>query len=294
VLEVSRLVITDGAWGTELQKLGLAPGELADLWNLTRPDDVAAVPRAYVAAGSRVILTNTFRANPIALAAHGLAEKTVEINRRGVAISRAAAAAAGVEGVNVVASIGPAGKMLAAGEIAADAVSAAFRLQAEAQAEAGADALLLETFSDLEEARLALQVARATGLPVIVSFAFVFDSGTNQCRTSTGATPEQAARLAAEEGAAAVGANCGAGPAGFAALCRRLKGASQLPVWIKPSAGLPTVESGRAVYAIAPEAFARFLPDLIQAGATFVGGCCGTNPEFIQVLVRTAASCACS
>jgi methionine synthase I (cobalamin-dependent) len=281
-------IITDGAWGTEFQMRGLASGDPADVWNLTRPDDVEAVARAYVRAGSRVILTNTFRANPLALAAHGLTEKAVAINRRGVELSRAAAGT----GARVFASLGPTGQMRATRAAEPQAVSAAFRIQAEALAEAGADALLLETFSDLEEARLAVRSARATGLPVVVSFTFT--TGETSGRTFKGVTPEQAGRAMADEGADAVGANCGAGPEGFAALCRRLRDASGLPVWIKPSAGLPTVEAGRAVYSMTPETFAGYLPGFVEAGASFVGGCCGTSPQFIRSLVMVARSSASS
>lgn len=281
------LVLADGAWGTELQKRGLALGEPADLWNLTRPGEVEAVARSYVEAGSRVILTNTFRSNPVALAAYGGAEKAAEINRRGVELSRAAAAGAGAY---VFASMGPIGKVLSAGEIEPEAVTAAFRLQAEALAEGGADALLIEALGDPEEARLAIRAAWPTGLPIVVSFAFF--SGKKKDRTMMGATPEQAARVAVEEGAAAVGANCGDGPDAFVAIARRLKAAAgDLPVWIKPNAGLPVMDGGRATYAMTPEEFARFLPDLVAAGAAFLGGCCGTGPEFIRALGRAAASC---
>jgi methionine synthase I (cobalamin-dependent) len=288
------LVITDGAWGTEFQKRGLAPGAPADLWNLTHPDAVEAVARAYVEAGSRVILTNTFRANPVALARHGAADLSAEVNRRGVELSRAAADGA----ARVFASLGPTGRMLAAGEIESPQVAEAFRIQAEALAAAGADALVLETFSDVEEARLALRAAKATGLPVVVSFAF--DSGKGKDRTMTGATPEQAGRAVADEGVDAVGANCGAGPEAFAALGRRLREASGLPVWLKPNAGLPTIEGGRAVYTMTPETFASYLPALVGARRpasgypAFVGGCCGTDPEFVRSLARAAASCASS
>jgi methionine synthase I (cobalamin-dependent) len=280
-------VITDGAWGTEFQNRGLALGELADLWNLTRPGDVEAVARAYVEAGSQVILTNTFRANPVALASFGQAIRAVEINRRGMELSRSVASAS-----RVFASMGPSGKVLATGEIDAQTLTDAFALQAEALASSGADALLLETFSDLEEARLAVRAAKPTGLPIIVSFAF--DSGKKKDRSMMGVTPESAARAAAEEGADAVGANCGAGPEFFPAICRRLAQASALPVWIKPNAGLPALEAGKAVYTMDPDAFASYLPALFEAGATFVGGCCGTSPSFIRSLVRVAKSCASS
>jgi 5-methyltetrahydrofolate--homocysteine methyltransferase len=282
------LVITDGAWGTELQKRGLALGELADLWNLTRPWDVEGVARAYVDAGSQVILTNTFRANPVALGAHVETKKLREINRRGVEISKEAA---GLH-VLVFASIGPTGKVMASGEIDAQTVSDAFALQAGALAAAEPDALLFETFSDVEEARLAVRAARRTGLPIVVSFAF--DSGKNKDRTMMGVTPETAGRAMAEEGVNAVGANCGAGPEAFAQVCRRLRDASGLPVWIKPNAGMPTLESGRAVYTMEPATFAGYLPELVEASASFVGGCCGTCPAFIRALVEAHRPCASS
>jgi methionine synthase I (cobalamin-dependent) len=245
---------------------------------------VEAVARGYVAAGSQVILTNTFRANPVALAGYGASEQAAAINRRGVEISRAAAG----DQARVFASLGPTGKRLAAGAIAREEISEGFRIQAEALAAGGADALLLETFSEVEEALLALRAAQATGLPVVVSFAF--DTGKGHDRTMTGATPEQAGRAMAEAGAAAVGANCGTGPDGFAPLCQRLKEASGLPIWIKPNAGRPSLENGRAIYKVTPEQFASYLPGLVHAGASFLGGCCGTSPEFVRSLVRAAAS----
>ena len=191
--------------------------------------------------------------------------------------------------VRVFASLGPTGKVLATGEIDAPTVTDAFRLQAEALAEGGADALLFETFSDVEEAPLAVRAARPLGLPILVSFAF--DSGKNKDRTMMGATPEAAARAMAEEGADAVGANCGAGPEHFPPICRRLGEASGLPVWIKPNAGMPSLDGGRAVYTMTPDVFAGHLPALMEAGACFLGGCCGTSPEFVRALVRAAASC---
>jgi methionine synthase I (cobalamin-dependent) len=278
--------LTDGAWGTELQKRGLRPGEPADLWNLTRPDVVGDIARSYVAAGSRVILTNTFRANPIALSSHGRADDVVAINRRGVELSRSALAGSG----RVFASLGPTGKLLSAGEIDAGSVARAFTLQARALADAGADALLFETFSDLEEARIAIDGARPTGLPVLVSFAF--DTGKGRDRTMMGHSPEQVAAAMESAGVDAVGANCGAGPDAFVNVCRRLRSASQLPLWIKPNAGLPVIHNGQAVYTMTPAEFAAYLPALVDAGAAFLGGCCGTTPDFIAALAQAAGACA--
>ena len=281
------LLIADGAWGTELQARGLAPRAPPDTWNLTHPEQVEAVASAYVEAGSQVILTNTFRANAVAM------EGDVEaINRAGVAISKGAAAGQAL----VFASIGPTGKMLVAGEIGEEQAHAAFAAQAAALAAAGADALLVETMSDIEEARLAVAAARSTGLPVIVSFAF--DSGKHKDRTMMGATPEAVAAAMAEAGADAVGANCGVGVEHAALVCRRLRAACDLPIWIKPNGGLPTMEEtpeGTAIrYGMSAEFFASHYAALREAGASFLGGCCGSTPDFIRALVKAKARCASS
>jgi methionine synthase I (cobalamin-dependent) len=272
-------VVTDGAWGTQLQARGLEAGECPDAWNLSHPDKVEEIARSYVQAGSRVILTNTFRANRIALADYGLAEKTGEINRTGASISRRAAGLA-----RVFASMGPSGKMLVSGETTEEALRAAFREQAEALVEGGADALVLETMSDLVEAKLAIAAAQETGLPVVASM--VFDTGQNKDRTMTGLTPEQAAEALTAAGADVIGANCGSGIAGYVSICRRLRASTDRPIWIKANAGLPQLAEGRAVYTMTPAEFARHAPALVEAGAGFIGGCCGTGPEFIQAVRR--------
>ena len=272
------LLITDGAWGTELQARGLPPGTMPDTWNLTHPERVESVARAYVEAGSQVILTNTFRANAIAM--QGCIEADLDaINRAGVALSRQAAGEA-----LVFASIGPTGKMLLSGEIDSEQVTAAFAAQARSLATAGADALLVETMSDIEEARLAVDAARRTGLPVIVSFAF--DTGKNKDRTMMGATPEAVAEAMVEAGADAVGANCGVGVEQVVPICRRLRAACDLPIWIKPNAGLPTMEGTAIRYATPAEFFASHYTAIRDAGAAFLGGCCGSTPEFIRALAN--------
>jgi len=274
-------LIADGAWGTQLQERGLPAGTPPDIWNLTHPRRVEAVARAYVEAGSQIILTNTFRANSIAME-----DDLDAINRAGVALSKRAAAGRAL----VFASMGPTGKMLMLGEVTAEQAEAAFRLQATALARAGADALLIETMSDIEEARLAVAAAKRTGLPVVVSFAF--DSGRNKDRTLMGSTPEAVAAAMWEAGADAVGANCGVGVEYAAALCQRLHAACDLPIWIKPNAGLPKVGDAGIYYDVTPEFFASHFAALRQAGASFVGGCCGSTPDFIRALA--AARCAAS
>ena len=271
-------VVADGAWGTQLQARGLAIGEFPDAWNLTHPERVSEVARAYVYAGSRVILTNTFGANRIRLAENLLANRVVEINRRGVELSRAAA----VGKAAVFASIGPSGKLLLDGEVTTDELLAAFEEQATALAQGGADALVVETMSDLEEAKLAVVAARTTGLPVVVCMAF--DSGKNLDRTMMGTTPEQAAEALSAAGADVIGANCGQGIGGFLPICQRLRAATDRPIWMKPNAGLPQLVDGRAAYAGTPADFAGQVSALLAAGADFIGGCCGTSPEYISAI----------
>jgi len=272
-------VLTDGAWGTQLQARGLAIGEIPDLWNLTHPDKVTEVARAYVEAGSQIILTNTFGANRVRLAEGGCADRAKEISEAGARISREAAAGRAL----VFASIGPSGKILMSGDVTEDELRVAFTEQAEALARGGADGLVIETMADLEEARIAISAAKATGLPVVASM--VFDSGKDKDRTMMGTTPEQAAAGLVEAGADVIGANCGQGIAGFVPICARLKSAAAgHPIWIKANAGLPELREGRTTYAMTATEFAGYVPELLKAGANFLGGCCGTSPEFIRAL----------
>jgi methionine synthase I (cobalamin-dependent) len=268
------VIITDGAWGTQLQALGLGLGELPDAWNLSFPERVAEVARAYAGAGSDIILTNTFRANRISLAAYGLDGRVEDINRAGVEISRAAGAP------KVYASMGPSGKMR--GDVSEDELLATFSEQAAALA--AADGIVVETMSDVEEAVIAVRAARRTGLTVVA--CVVFDTGRNKDRTMMGQTPEQAAPALENAGADVIGANCGVGMDAYVRVCERLRAATDRPVWIKANAGLPELIDGQAVYRSTPEEFASYLPGLRQAGAAYVGGCCGTTPDFIRALVR--------
>jgi methionine synthase I (cobalamin-dependent) len=271
-------VLTDGAWGTEMQARGLRCGEIPDGWNLDHPQRVEAVARAYVEAGSAVVLTNTFRASRIALGDHPLAARVVEINREGVKISRQAAG----DRARVFASIGPSGKLLMTGDVSAEQLSISFAEQAQALAEGGADALVIETMTDLAEAKLAIAAAKQTGLPVVA--CMVYDSGKVKDRTMMGVTPEQAVTELEAYGADVIGANCGNGIEGYIPICRRMAGATDLPIWIKANAGIPELVNGEVVYRMTATEFASHLPELLAAGASFIGGCCGTSPAFIQVM----------
>lgn len=276
-------VITDGAWGTQLQSLGLPAGECPDAWNLSHPEKVREVARRYIEAGSDVILTNTFRSNRIALEGYGLSDQAAALNRAGVEHSRNAASGK----ARVFASIGPSGKMLMTGDVTPEQLSEAFTEQARTLAAAGPDALLVETMSDLEEALIALKAARSTGLPVVVSM--VFDSGKEKDRTMMGATVEAVARALTDAGADVVGANCGNGIEGYVPIGKRFRAITDRPVWIKPNAGIPEVIDGRVIYKTPPDLFATHAVPLRDAGVHFLGGCCGTTPEHVRALRKLLA-----
>jgi methionine synthase I (cobalamin-dependent) len=273
------LTLADGAWGTELLSLGARIDECLDAWNLTAPDRVRQVAENYVSAGARIILTNTFRSNSFSLAHYGLQDQCDAINRSGVRISREAAGTSAM----VFASIGPTGEQHSTRGVSHTELHRTFSQQARALASETPDAILIETMTDLEEARIAAAAALATNLPTIVSFVFV--SREDGLRTAAGSTPEQAATVLASEGVHGVGANC-CDLHESIAICRRLAAASPLPIWIKPNSGVPELIHGRAHYKTTPQEFATAAGDLSDAGATFLGGCCGTTPEFTRVLAR--------
>ncbi len=273
-------VITDGAWGTQLQLRGLPVGHSPDGWNLEAADKVEEVPRAYVEAGSDVVLTNTFRANRLALESEGLADKVTEINRIGAEISLRAANG----NAAVFASIGPSGKILMMGETTEQQLQEVFEEQADILARAGVDAIVIETMADLAEAKIALAAAKQTGLPVVC--CMVFDSGKDLNRTMMGNSIEQVAQELVEAGADAIGANCGQGIVAYIDICKQFAAVSDVPLWIKPNAGIPQMDADNVTYDSTPEEFAASAQALIDAGASFVGGCCGTEPATIAALKK--------
>jgi len=273
-------VITDGAWGSQIQSLGLRPGECPDNWNLENPGAVGQVASSYVAAGSRIILTNTFGANRMMLERHGLSDKAAAINRAGAMISRKAAQDAAF----VFGSMGPTGKMVFSGEVSESELGEVFAEQATALAEGGVHGFVIETMSELAEARIALKAAQRIGLPVVVSMTY--DSGKGFERTMMGITPEEASEEFKVAGADVIGANCGMGTEYIVSICSRIRSTTNLPVWIKPNAGMPEVVNGIVTYKSTPESFAGYALNIQAAGANFIGGCCGTNPEYIRELKR--------
>lgn len=274
---------TDGAWGTELQKLGAVPGQMCDTWNIDEPAKVLSVAQGYVDAGSRVILTNTFNSNRIALEKHGLADRAYDLSKAGAALSKQAARGRAY----VFASIGPCGKMVMMGEVDPADVEEAAAEQARAFADGGADAIVIETQSDLVEAEAMIQgVLKACDLPVGLSFTF--DAGENNDRTMMGVSIPEVYALAKRTGASFVGANCGAGIETFVGIAQGFAACGcDLPIWVKGNAGKATLaDDGRAVYEALPQDYAAVVPQLLASGAKFIGGCCGSSPEHIRAIAE--------
>ncbi len=283
VLESGALVVGDGAMGTELEKAGLGPGGCAEEWNLSHPDKVLAIHRAYVEAGSQLLLTNTFQANRFALARCGLEARAAELNRAGAQIARQAMGNRGW----VLGDVGPCGSFLQPlGDLIEQQLEESLREQIEGLLYGGVDGVLLETMGALEEVEIGIRVARHLGAPcVIASLAFSITRGlyqTNAYRTVLGVEPAPAAQAAASAGADAVGANCGAlEPREFLDIAQGFRSACRLPLMLQPNAGQPWRESGKLVYPLSPEEMAPQLVALTEY-AQIVGGCCGTTPEHIR------------
>lgn len=279
--------VLDGAWGTQLQKLGLPPGSPSEIWNVSKPDAVEQVARGYVQAGSDAILTNTFCANRFLLETHGIAHRAAELAEAGALISRRAADQAKPSGrdVKVFASIGPTGLVVMMGDKPREAIASAFAEAAEAVAFGGADAIVLESFGELDEIAIALEaVKKKSGLPVVVSMTF--SSGPDKAHTMMGNKPADLAALASRAGADAVGANCGVGPENYVQVAALFRAACDLPIWIKANAGLPQMTREGPRFPMGPAEFAAFVPKLVSAGANLIGGCCGTTPEHIRAVVQ--------
>lgn len=276
-----KVTLADGAWGTELDKLGCPAGYCREEWNLSKPELVQTVADAYVAAGSKVILTNTFGANRFALARHHCEESAAEYNVAGARISKRAAKGR----AKVFGSIGPSGRMVLMGEAKEEELFDAFKEQAHALAEGGADALVVETMTELTEATAAVRAAKSTGL--LVAACMTYDSGMSRTNTMMGVTPEQAAKALSDAGADMIGCNCGVGIENYIIVTGLLRAITDKPIWVKANAGLPEIENGQIVYKMNPQEFATKARELVRAGANVVGGCCGTSPAFIRALRET-------
>jgi len=287
LLEKKKLLVCDGAWGTLLQGKGLALGECPERWNLTYPDKVREIPFAYKEAGADLVKTNSFGGNRFRLEHYSLENKIVEINKTAATLSKEAVK----DEALVLGSMGPTGKLLLMEEVSTDELYETFSIQAKSLYEGGADALLLETFSDTEEAKIAVKAAKEnTPLEVILTLTFE-RTVDNEFKTMMGLTPSDVSAALEGTGIDFIGTNCGNGFEAMIEVVRELKTCNPgLPVIVNANAGLPVIKDKRIIYPESPEYAGSVVPALVNAGASIIGGCCGTTPQHISEIRRVIDS----
>ena len=283
-----RVLLCDGAMGTQLQAVGLEPGACGDAWNIDQPDAVLNVQRAYAEAGADCIITNTFGANRFALARHGLDDKIYTMNKAGAELARRALDGRGY----VLGDVGPFGGMLQPfGETSEAELEEVLSEQIRGLLDGGADAILCETQTAIEEAAVGVRAAKALGAPcVVVSFAF--DKTGDAYRTMMGVSPADVVARLKDLGVDIYGVNCGTALAmdDYVRIVEQYRAATDAPIMAQPNAGQPTMVEGRTVWLESPDKMAARVPDLIAAGANIIGGCCGTTPEHIRLFRKQPKS----
>lgn len=276
-------MVSDGAMGTQLMAEGLEPGASPESMVLRDLDTVRGIAAAYVEAGADVVHTNTFGASPLKLEDADLADRTEEINRLAVEAVRDAA----TDRAYVSVSCGPSGRLLAPyGDTAQETVFQSFVLQLRVAIEAGADLVTVETMIDVREAALAIRAARSVSTSIPVLATMTFDATPHGFRTVMGTSVEQAVHGLVAAGADVVGSNCGNGSDAMIQITEAFRAATDGPLIIQSNAGMPKVSAGALEYPETPEDFEAAAARLYEAGATVVGGCCGTTPEHVRAIRR--------
>lgn len=270
------VVLLDGATGSNLRKAGMPVGVCTELWAMEHPEIVAELQRAYAGAGSQIIYAPTFTANRVNLASYGCEDRIVEINRSLVALSKNAVG----DRALVAGDITTTGKTDAAYETLLEV----YKEQISILADAGADLIVAETMLTIDETTAAVEAAKTVcDLPIMCSLTLEADG-----HLLFGGTAEEAVETLQEMGAAAVGLNCSVGPDQLEAVVSSMKAVAKVPLLVKPNAGMPTIdETGAAHYSMTPAEFAASMKKLVWRGARIIGGCCGTDPEYIRALAET-------
>ena len=274
---MGKIILADGATGTMLQSMGLQPGESPDSWTIKNPEAILAVHRAYIEAGAERITACTFGANRIKLSHYGLSKDVAALNHAAVKLARQAAGSRATVGGN----LGPTGKLIhPLGELSFEEAFDVYAEQVVALTEAGVDYFILQTMIDIQEVRAALLAARQFGnAPIVCQMTFEASG-----RTVTGTDPTTAAVTLAALGADALGANCSLGPEQLLPLVEKMIQATDLPVTIRPNAGMPALKAGKTVFPLSPQQYAAWVPRIVAAGVAAIGGCCGTTPQHIAAV----------
>ena len=277
-IKAGKILVSDGAWGTFLQQKGLKPGECPEEWNLTHYNDVFDIAKSYIDAGADMIETNSFGGTKFKLEKFGLAEKVFELNKAAAEISRKAAGNKFVLG-----SVGPTGKILMMGDVTEEELYHAFAEQCKGLAAGGADAIIIETMTDLDEARLAIRAAKDnTNCEVFCTMTFD-KTVTGEFRSMMGIAPTDMVNTLIDAGAELLGANCGNGIADMIGIVEEIRKANpEIPVLVHANAGMPVYNNGQTLFPETPEEMSALVPKIIKAGANAIGGCCGTTPEHIS------------
>lgn len=274
---LQKRLIIDGSMGALLSAMGVQAA-CPDLVGVEQPDVIRGIHRSYLDAGANIVITDTFGSSPVKLGKHGLASRVAEITAKAVENARAEA---GEDGY-VALDVGPTGEMLyPMGTLTVDKAIAGYR--EEIRAGKGADFALMETMTDIGEGRTGMLAAKEEDMPFAASFSFEASG-----RTMTGGTPECAAIIAKALGAFAVGMNCSGGPELMVDPVKRMRSVVNLPIIVQPNAGLPEMVGGKTTYPFGPERFVEGMKPILEAGASAVGGCCGTTPEHIRQLAIAA------
>jgi len=285
-LQAGEVLVSDGAWGTELQRMGLPSGGCAEEWNASHPEQVKQLVRNYCEAGADMVLTNSFGGTKFRLMRHGHGDRVKELNAAAARLSKEVAQE---HDVFVVASVGPTGEFVQPlGLVSEEDMYAAFKEQIEGLKEGGADAVVVETIFALEEIRLAVKAAKDLGM---VCFAtMTFDPGAQGFKTMMGVTVKQAAKALDEYGADVIGTNCGNGVENMVKIVGEMREETKKPILVHSNAGLPQLVQGQVTYRESPEIMAAKVKELISGGAGIIGGCCGTTPDHIRAFRQVVDS----